>query len=1561
MTLFFCRDLIIENVFSYQLAKLKDNNIGFQYESALWDRNHVVLKGIRFHDDDYEIEVDNVRLSFLFCFSLSPLHVDVQFNQPKILCHSTKVHRLKGEYFQETNLFLLGALSLNIEIEKGSFLLDPSHDKPFMFELLKERREEAKWHFNIYKEQENLQGTFCSLNKGYELQADLTNISLSYLLELSSFIDPSLHFIEAKKGHVSGSFHALLNGSAGWVFKHLDLEAKDSTFVIQNQVDFYAKNLNVQYKKEKEVLLKLEKGALHSDTHISPYSLKDVEAFFLFDDKQTATGFVKGDLSFENKLFPFLIDHQMMEKSFVEGGDVSYCYIQWTQYSSSELVLNIKKLDVVYLNFLCALFKNQFSPSIDFTVEKGEVSSQLRLIWDKKNPLRCAVESFVLRDFNLQLANAHLRMPHIEGTAFLEQNKWERLKIQSDEAEFIWETDNQTYALTNLSLMIEHSSQEEKESILRGHFKEIPFSLKGQKAKNGFIFHLESSTSCKELLSSIFDVRIGCPEKDCQLKASIFQSFDGKGSLEFTLEAGDQIFKSANRWDGIDLAQKRLTRLEGGFHLSSSSFTGYDFLLSPSEDKTSLSGALSIKGRYNETILNLETEVKDLVLRQGRHLLHLDTHSLKGHGAYHFEKKELTYQTNLANGRYEDLGTGLILDDISTKITWQKGSLFLDNFKAHLAGLSLKARASCGLPKKERGELIFKEIALSGPVDGIHDFLVKQGCNLKKMIPSKGRIDLNSGSSFVSIGWSIGGFRYDFMVQGGLKDLEGEWCESIFYEKGKVSFELDSFKNRVTVKDAEACIRLKNDRYELKVVNASFPIQVKDNEICHVTCFLEEQGKEVARFEGKAVKKQDDWSLLCDQKKTFLLASPLFIKECLINKDGLKACQLSPQLLLPSLPKISHLLYELDLVEKDFLSSIEGGDWQGHLDVDFVYKNGEGVFKGKSQKAFYQKKPISIDIELEKKGDHYSLKKGQWADFSINGEFQNKGTVIEAQSFRLGFHKAIFEGRGAFDILEKNLRGSLHHFSYQSVYLDRPLDIEGTLDSHIQGGWHKNKEEWILDIALKGVFDCSSIQSRWAQTEFMRISLTSHQTLFIEGVDMREKEDKWKLSLSQFVYNPSSQEGSYEGLTLKISHENHKLFSLLPWPILSRISSDEQMQFSSKGRCVDCKWNHDMKIGPHRIDIGDVPCFLEDTHLGWNGEDFLYTSRLRVGNKVVLLSSKINTQNERLGIIKIQYPQLDNPLKCLFKLKEDHSLDIHQIDGEIPGAHVSFKKGKEGWLKGLIEIDGVNFADAFPFSLAQKMRDLKINSRLRVDGALKLAYGDLANSTFEGTLTGQDATLQGIVLSSLKMDLYWRQKSLHLENLVVKDEAFKAHFPYIHFYPIKEEWFFSIPKIAISHFHPSRLKKQTREHKVDQQNAFIIKHVDLREISGKIKDRHSISGSGSFVFSNHHKKDPRFFDSFLKKLKMWGLDPQILIPIQGQVKIELVGDKIILAEIKEVFSESRHSEFYLAEDKGVSYMDWNGTIVGYFRIKQDVSLKLIEPFILTVKGNIKKPKYGISK
>lgn len=254
------------------------------------------------------------------------------------------------------------------------------------------------------------------------------------------------------------------------------------------------------------------------------------------------------------------------------------------------------------------------------------------------------------------------------------------------------------------------------------------------------------------------------------------------------------------------------------------------------------------------------------------------------------------------------------------------------------------------------------------------------------------------------------------------------------------------------------------------------------------------------------------------------------------------------------------------------------------------------------------------------------------------------------------------------------------------------------------------------------------------------------------------------------------------------------------------------------------------------------------------------------------------------------------------------------------------------------------------------LADFLSNEQLKTINGLKLE-GSYQGGRFQGTLNGDDVALQGYIFQKLQAKIDYDPIRVRIKDLVIQDPAGTVSIKEGHGVRAgsQEPWVFSIPYLKGQEIRPSVLRKVGQEPK--SQKPFLIRTVVLSDVTGKWNDLKSWKGQGSFNFSQHIKKEPSIFDIPATILKDLGLDLDLFSPVTGEAYLYLSQGKIFLSALENAYSEGHRSAFHLASEP--SYIDFDGRLFLNLQMKQNVVLKLAEPFTISIRGTWDKPKYSL--
>jgi hypothetical protein len=329
------------------------------------------------------------------------------------------------------------------------------------------------------------------------------------------------------------------------------------------------------------------------------------------------------------------------------------------------------------------------------------------------------------------------------------------------------------------------------------------------------------------------------------------------------------------------------------------------------------------------------------------------------------------------------------------------------------------------------------------------------------------------------------------------------------------------------------------------------------------------------------------------------------------------------------------------------------------------------------------------------------------------------------------------------------------------------------------------------------------------------------------------------------------------------------------------------------------------------------------------------------------LQLQLDHSRELLGMLKISDLPKNPGIKSYFKSK----FDWESIKGAITGLEVDLAKTSRETLSGAIKCDFTSLAKFLPLQQRSVIEKLKLGAGYELDGDLDLSLGQ-----FKGALKGSDFELMGFRFKQLQALIQWSAREGVITQCALDDPAGHLFIKQLYFND-EGSWHCHAPLVYLRDFQPTRMQEIVAkgEKKI---KPLIFKRVSIYDLDGVLHDLASFTARGQLHFTNMFKKEFSILEVPLEMIKTLGLDPGLFTPIYGEVDFQLRQEKVFLTQMTNTYSEGRRSEFFLQEN-GVSFLDLDGNLNFNFRMRQHVVLNLTEPFTLTVRGNLEKPKYNL--
>lgn len=292
-----------------------------------------------------------------------------------------------------------------------------------------------------------------------------------------------------------------------------------------------------------------------------------------------------------------------------------------------------------------------------------------------------------------------------------------------------------------------------------------------------------------------------------------------------------------------------------------------------------------------------------------------------------------------------------------------------------------------------------------------------------------------------------------------------------------------------------------------------------------------------------------------------------------------------------------------------------------------------------------------------------------------------------------------------------------------------------------------------------------------------------------------------------------------------------------------------------------------------------------------------------------------------------------------------HGLFCDALQGCYFGLQVQCKRDKEeDPFVGSMQMDFTRLPPLCPRELQRQVEYLGLGGGYEWEGEMTL----WPTLHCLGTIRGRSFQCMGRALSSLEAHIEAHPTHVELRNLHIVDEMGDLQAKLMRFTrgARSEQWIVEVPIAQASEIRTSFLH--------DRELPFTIKHFTMTEFKGFVDDRSSFSGRAMLTFATETKRP---YSLPLEVIKRIGLDPGVLTPAGGELDLQLKGDTFFVLSLKNSFSDGHHSEFSLAEEDA-SYFDFDGNLHVNLKVRQHALLKMVEPFTVTLRGNLAHPEYG---
>lgn len=442
---------------------------------------------------------------------------------------------------------------------------------------------------------------------------------------------------------------------------------------------------------------------------------------------------------------------------------------------------------------------------------------------------------------------------------------------------------------------------------------------------------------------------------------------------------------------------------------------------------------------------------------------------------------------------------------------------------------------------------------------------------------------------------------------------------------------------------------------------------------------------------------------------------------------------------------------------------------------------------------------------------------------------------------------------------------------------------------------------------------------------------------------------EWGVDLIEFSLSPYLKEFLQKKAGYVFFAENVAWKGLIEGEGSARFSEDK---LESKG-----------KLKEGNIAFTSIPIEVKDLSWKYQSQNILFDGKLLYDKILLNAQGKMSFLSEPKLFIQISSYEQNSGITAEF-VPVNQSFFCKSIKGTLFGVTLDMQqKAAQNSVHPVVFAGEMHFdVDRMQGILSKEdfieLKKMGLGKGFHLEGDWKIVQNGLSQIEFSGKLVGEDFDLLGYKFEKYHSLVDVAQDRILIRDIEIIDPAGKVSVKQAKVEKQEDEWAFSVPHLKVQNFHPTKLKnKYAVETSI---KPFVMRHIDFFDIKGHLGDLDSITAKGYAHFTNLAPKTPSFFSIPKEMLKNLGFDLGIFVPISGEIICQAHNRKLYLDELKNSFSEGKRSEFSLFPSERKSFIDFHGNVYIDVKMKQNVALKITEPFVLQVRGTIKDPKYSLS-
>ncbi|MFI5333653.1 MAG: hypothetical protein ACHQT8_00625 [Chlamydiales bacterium] len=692
----------------------------------------------------------------------------------------------------------------------------------------------------------------------------------------------------------------------------------------------------------------------------------------------------------------------------------------------------------------------------------------------------------------------------------------------------------------------------------------------------------------------------------------------------------------------------------------------------------------------------------------------------------------------------------------------------------------------------------------------------------------------------------------------------------------------------------------------LPLTITKFTLQKDQKLLGEIDLLLFEEKQEAVRLAGKIEEAKGGVRLFLDPARAHFFQTKLSRTELLFNQNG-KLTALEGAFSISG----KELAQQLRLLKKCGLIPFEPShlSCDGTLELALHYHDSLR-FEVEGKRVRWKERSFGyVSAKGSKKGEEWTLDQLRLDDLQFRGRFLFNKTRLSIPMFECKTLTSRVRGEGTYEDEKQLLTANLHEITCDLSKLDKTLSTKGEI---------KGKGKISLDLASLQMQGEAALELRLAAPVALR-ALSEKNVAFsyhpktgvkIKNLDLFLPDKEIHLKAEQIATTGEMEQGSIQKMRLT---STQPLFGSTAW---------------------------EMK-----------ECTLINTEKSWE----MRCSTSFQDQPLVLKIGGRDAFTKR-ATIQISDSLQGEGLKLQGKMGE--AWEWENISGTLAGLKVELAQSKKHHeiLSGTVKIDLRKLSSFFPKEGKELVSLLNLGKGYELVGDFTLPK--VGKPHFRGKVLGHQFECLGFIFETLQAHAELGFDHVRLSQFAIQDRGVKGEIKLVKIerQAGTNDWLLDVPLIQLQEVSPSLLCREKTG--VGEARPLTIKNFSLFDLRGSLNDASTLSGRGHLNFTNISKREQSLLDLPIQFVKDLGLDPSLLVPVYGEIDLELKGKRFYVRDLRNAHSEAKRGQFFLADEKP-SYIDLSGNVHVDIKLKQNVTLKIIEPFTLKVRGTLEKPKLSI--